>query len=1723
MSVSRTRKAIEKEEKRTAIQYTEDESGPAAMSSTRPRKGAECPEKSNPSSSREASLERKANMAEMFKMMQLDRLAEKEERRAERELAKIAREEAQAERELQRQDQCRKDELAKIAREEAQAERELQRLEQCRKDEEAKAEREHERELQRQKQLRDDETAKAERERWRRMDEDARAEREDARAEREFQRQEQHRKDAAAETEYEARRQEALDERRERAEQRRIEHEYAQAEETRREREMARREIQEAADREQQAIVRREKRRHKIATEIPPVGKLRDPKEIVHFLRKFKAHMVTYQVEEDQWPTLLTPVLDAKSASFMDRLDPEVQQDFQTLSDALAKANGVTTAFHKRRWYDTSWREGLSSIEAGLKFAEIAQSWIEEKTTRAEVMDHFVMERLIESELPAVKSWVRNRHPKSMEEAAALAMDYVDNNITPASNPPRPAYVPRRPFTRPDTEGAKSTPFASRESSTKHSERSGGEKTEKTRGPRCYACQQFGHIAANCPDNPRTPPVRVKTEEARMAVAIGEELLPLIAGTVDRQSVSRCVRDTGCSMSQVRAGLVKQDCRKLGDVRVIMADESTKSMPTTSVRLQVGGQSWHTRVVINPDLSRYDVLLGNDVPGLDKALRPSRTQRGKPRRNPPRQRRRPQRYGVASPGTSDVSTSNSPSSETPTDSSESSDEATPITSDSGEEASQTSDSDEEFVIPVQESGTEEPADAGEVEIPSPRENEQPETTVESRAKPKRSRADRRLERQRYAQKWGIDVDLEGGSARMLQLQLEDDSLAEARESTARRNSQFFWGKDDGLLYRNGKLPGPDSPQLEQLVLPTPYREQTLRMAHIAPLAGHFGVAKTANRVKRRFFWPGMRHDIGDLCRRCQTCQRVKPKHTPKAPLVPLPVVRTPFSRVAINMVGPLPATDEGHRYISTICDYGTRYPEAFTLKSTTSKDVAEALIEMFARTGIPDEILTDRGSNFTSDLMHELYEMLGIRGIRTSAYHPQTDGMVERFNGTLKTGLKKFVQDYQGQWHKALPFILFAYRETPHTTTGFSPFELLLGRNPTGPLDILKQEWTGPKSTTTDLVTFVNGVHERLEYASKAATAMEKEAKSQMKSQYDRGTKSQVFEVGDLVLVLKPSVAVKFNAQWRGPYTIIERLSSVTYVVKKADASGKTHTYHTNFLKRWESPSAVCLLNVAAEEVDEFPSWEAHPDEGEAQIGPEISTAQQTQLRDMLETHKAVFSNSPGLTRLAEIEIDTGEAKPVYTPPYRVPQSQLPAIREEVHHMLTAGIISPSTSAWGSPLLMVKKSDGTLRPVVDYRRLNRLTTVDPFPMPRIDDMLDGLASAQYISTLDLTKGYWQVPVAPESKAKTAFVTQFGKYHFNVMPFGLMGAPAVFQRLMNSIFGDAPDHVAAYMDDVVVFSSAWEEHLRHLDDALSRLEKAGLTVKAKKCQLAMKECVFLGHTVGRGQVKPDAAKIADLLEFKRPRTKKDVRSFLGLAGYYRRFVQDFASTATPLTDLTRDCCPDKVVWEDQHQAAFEKLISTLATDPVLRGPDYDKMFTVQTDASDRGIGAVLSQLDDEGHDRPVAFFSRKLLPREVNYAAVDKECLAIVDGIRHFQVYLTGVHFEVMTDHKCLEWLDSVRDAGGRRTRWSLRLQPFDFKIRHRPGIDNGNADGLSRQAWELERFEQDRSESDDRTPWLHPTEGGGECYESHPPGSLTTTRTLQDKEGVAGCSGEGGA
>ena len=266
-------------------------------------------------------------------------------------------------------------------------------------------------------------------------------------------------------------------------------------------------------------------------------------------------------------------------------------------------------------------------------------------------------------------------------------------------------------------------------------------------------------------------------------------------------------------------------------------------------------------------------------------------------------------------------------------------------------------------------------------------------------------------------------------------------------------------------------------------------------------------------------------------------------------------------------------------------------------------------------------------------------------------------------------------------------------------------------------------------------------------------------------------------------------------------------------------------------------------------------------------------------------------------------------------------------------------------------------------------------------MPRVEAVLEAMGTAKLFTTLDLKKGYYQVLVEPEHQTKTTFITEFGKYQFRVMPFGLRNAPATFQRLMDLVLKDTTNFAKCYIDDISVYSQAWTQHIDHIREVFTSLQTAGLTLQLSKCKLGAQSCEFLGLHVSAGAISPQTAKVEAITNFRRPLQKKDVRSFLGLIGYYRRYIPQFSSLAAPLSDLTKAQEPDTIKWTDQCQLSFENLKQVLSTPPTLAAPDYSKPFLLQTDASDRGIGAVLSQ-DHDQEEKPVAFFSRKLLDRNV---------------------------------------------------------------------------------------------------------------------------------------------
>ncbi len=477
-------------------------------------------------------------------------------------------------------------------------------------------------------------------------------------------------------------------------------------------------------------------------------------------------------------------------------------------------------------------------------------------------------------------------------------------------------------------------------------------------------------------------------------------------------------------------------------------------------------------------------------------------------------------------------------------------------------------------------------------------------------------------------------------------------------------------------------------------------------------------------------------------------------------------------------------------------------------------------------------------------------------------------------------------------------------------------------------------------------------------------------------------------------------------------------------------------------------------------------------------VNPDLSAIQKAELQHLIGQFSDVFSTVPGQTHLLQHDIKTPPGVVVKQRPYRIPEARRQAIEEEIQQMLKLGVIEPSRSPWSSPIVLVPKPDGTLRFCNDFRHLNKVSEFDGYPMPRVDELLYRLGRARYISTLDLTKGYWQVPLSAEARPKSAFSTPSGHWPYRTLPFGLHGAPATFQRLMDILLRPHQQYAAAYLDDVVIHSECWEDHLGRLRRVLMELRRAGVTANPRKCHLALFEAKYLGFQVGRGLIKPQEKKVEAVRAAPRPGTKTQVQAFLGLAGYYRCFIPNFSK---------------HVVWSPDAEEAFHRIKQALTTEPVLRAPDFGCPFLLQTDASEMGLGAVLSQVQ-AGEEHPVLFISRKLTTAEKNYATVEKEALAVKWAVLELRYYLLGRKFTLLTDHAPLQWMARAKDTNARVTRWFLVLQDFHFIVRHRAGTANANSDGLSRIWSAFTGLSGVTPHPPPFSPlWL--SQGGGECDE----------------------------
>ena len=459
-----------------------------------------------------------------------------------------------------------------------------------------------------------------------------------------------------------------------------------------------------------------------------------------------------------------------------------------------------------------------------------------------------------------------------------------------------------------------------------------------------------------------------------------------------------------------------------------------------------------------------------------------------------------------------------------------------------------------------------------------------------------------------------------------------------------------------------------------------------------------------------------------------------------------------------------------------------------------------------------------------------------------------------------------------------------------------------------------------------------------------------------------------------------------------------------------------------------------------------------------------LSDAEVLMIVELLEEYEDVFQSPDeplGRTGVVKHTIDVQGHPPIKQAPRRLPYHRQEIVKEELKKMLEQDLIRPSDSPWASPIVLVTKKDGTTRFCVDYRKLNDVTRKDAFPLPRIDESLDTLGGAKYFCTLDLASGYWQVEMAEEDRAKTAFCTKYGLFEFNVMPFGLCNAPATFEKLTErALAGLQWEECLVYIDDVIIFGRTFLEVLQRLARVLERFRLYQLKIKAKKCDLFKKIVEFLGHLVSEEGIQCDPKKLSRVKEWPTPKNVSEVRSFLGLAGYYRKFINNFSTLAGPLVELTQKDVP--FTWSERQEFSMQELKKSLLTAPVLAYPDMDRPFLLDTDASGTGIGGVLSQVQPDGEERPVAYASFTLNKSQRRYCTTKRELLAVITMIEHFKQYLVGRHFVVRTDHASLLWLKAFKDPEGILARWLARLELYNFQMKYREGRLHMNADTLSR-------------------------------------------------------------
>jgi hypothetical protein len=819
----------------------------------------------------------------------------------------------------------------------------------------------------------------------------------------------------------------------------------------------------------------------------------------------------------------------------------------------------------------------------------------------------------------------------------------------------------------------------------------------------------------------------------------------------------------------------------------------------------------------------------------------------------------------------------------------------------------------------------------------------------------------------------------------------------------------------------------------------------------------------------------------------------------------------------MDVGGPLSSEKLPYNYFLVLCDSMSRFPVAYALRNVNSRTICDSLLQLFSFVGVPSYLSMDNATYNVSQWTQEMIKRVGVSPRFITPYHSPADGLVERLVSSTKSLIAKVAAENPKSWHKHLGYIMWALREVPNETTHVPPALLAWGRIPRGPLAILKETWCGERELPPGLgkepTEYLKELLHNLQIAKAYAESHAQRSQQLTAERYNRRSKEKSFEVGDEVLILKTdSTKSRVFSKWRGPAKIVTVKSPYSYIV---ELDGARHNLHANHLRRYnvrveqvvydstafggainnalDIPPTVIAASRAKTQTFNVSTCAIIHDEdtdfGAVQtIGPpssdegkpsqkidrkelaHLTERQQTQLLDLLDRYPEVFRGEPGLCKLVEHEIPvTSDFVPKRLRAYRIPERLKPEVERQIQDLLRQGFIRRSTSPMASPLVCVLKGPGGrdgVRLAVDFRYLNKYSISDAFPVPDIQEVIQKIGNARYISTFDANSGYWQIKIKESDQWKSAFVCGDELYEWTRTAFGMRSSGNTFCRAVELVLKPIKSIAASFVDDMAVYTvnPAWETHLKHLDQFLQTIMEAGITLKLKKCHFALPEAKFCGQLVGSGTRRADPEKLKAIQDLQVPENKRHVRQILGFFSYFRENIPNFAEIAKPLTDLTAKGIPNRIPWGDPEQGAFDALKAALtrATTERLAIINMQKPFQLLVDASDHTVSGALTQVDDLGIERPIAFISQKLNETQRRWATVEKEAFAALTMLRKYRQWIFGTKVIVISDHNPLTFLTETAPSSAKLMRWALALQQYEVEFRYKPGHTHIVPDVLTR-------------------------------------------------------------